>query len=112
MEKEKEVFGEIQKEFQVTARDKFGRPITFARIQNDLARFNAIHENEGENPNFSSKLGVLRALLLSYGFNDLPGYSVHDACENRIVKLQGLKQIDYPGTILDTPQSCRTDRPQ
>jgi RHS repeat-associated protein len=114
LEMEQEVFDEIQKEFHVTTKDQYGRPITFARIQNTLALFNSINESEGENPDFISKLGILQGLLHSNGFRDFDftGYSVYYACNNRYEAVQGLKQSDYAGTILSTPQFCRTDRPQ
>jgi RHS repeat-associated protein len=112
LEMEKEVFSEIQKKFQVAAKDASGRPITFASIEWALQQFNHIHENEGENPNFPQKLAKLRQLLILNGFGgNLPGYDIFTACKNRNGSLTGLKQSNYPGTILETPATCRTTRP-
>lgn len=111
LEMEKEVFGMIQMEFNLTAQNATGKVITFDSIAPLLAQFNHIHENEAENPNFSQKLQLLNWLLAKNGMGALPGYSVLDACRFRQGALQGVNATVNSGTILDTPAACRSDRP-
>jgi RHS repeat-associated protein len=111
---EANVFDQIQKEFRVTAKDKDGNVITFERIQYELAKFNAIHEDEGHNPTFPNKIAKLTSLLKSFGLDstDVGVYDVNLACRNRQrnIALSGVQQGDRPGAILDTPENCATRR--
>lgn len=106
LEMEREVFNQIQANFGTVAIDRNGFPISFANIQNTLTLFNAIHEHEvnGQNPNdFPQKLATLNARLFTFGLGPIPVYDVQEARTRREQNLQGLRQQDYPGTILRTP---------
>jgi RHS repeat-associated protein len=117
LQMEREVFAKIQDEFGVSAKSQKGATITFADIEGTLRQFNATQEDEHntDSQNFNNdgntKRRILSKALARLGLPDIPDYDVWTACQNRQKYTEGLKQQDYAGTILATPERCSTLRP-